>query len=83
MQNPYAVERFIQEHNAHARAVAELQALQRRATAARWRKASGAWWIRVGRLLGRPAARDAATEGSVDASLARGAGDIPFAHARR
>lgn len=35
MQNYYAVERFISEHNQEARAIAELQALRRRAAAER------------------------------------------------
>jgi hypothetical protein len=35
MQNYYAVERFIEEHNHEARAIAELQALRRRAIAER------------------------------------------------
>lgn len=35
MQNYYAVERFIKEHNHEARAIAELQALRRRAVAER------------------------------------------------
>lgn len=55
MQNPYAVERFIQEHNAHARAVAELQALQRQAVAARRRKIWEAWRMRLSQVLARSA----------------------------
>jgi len=82
MQNPYAVERFIQDRNAHARAVAELQALQRRATAARRRQVLGAWRVRLSRLLGHPAGA-VSHERSVDAPIARGAGDRPFAQARR
>jgi len=35
VQNYYAVERFISEHNQEARAIAELQALRRRAAAER------------------------------------------------
>lgn len=35
MQNYYAVERFIKEHNQEARAISELQALRRRAAAER------------------------------------------------
>lgn len=35
MQNYYAVERFIKEHNQEARVIAELQALRRRAAAER------------------------------------------------
>ena len=35
MQNYYAVERFIQERQEEGRAIAELQALRRRAVAAR------------------------------------------------
>lgn len=54
MQNPYAVERFIQEHNVHARAVAELQVLQRKAAAERRRVVWEAWWVRLSRLLRRP-----------------------------
>jgi hypothetical protein len=54
MQNPYAVERFIQEHNAHARAVAELQALQRRAAAERRRGVREAWAVRFTRFFRRP-----------------------------
>jgi hypothetical protein len=55
MQNAYAVERFIQEHNAHARAVAELQALQRQAVAARRRKVWETWRMRLIHVLARPA----------------------------
>jgi hypothetical protein len=61
MQNPYAVERFIQEHSAHARAVAELQTLQRKAIAARRREAWESWleaWesvgVRLRKALRRP-----------------------------
>ncbi len=55
MQNPYAVERFIQEHNAHARAVAELQALQRQAGAERRRAIWAGWRVRLSRIVRRPA----------------------------
>jgi len=53
MQNPYAVERFIQEHNAHARAVAELQALRRQAAAEHRRGIWEAWWSRLSRVSRR------------------------------
>jgi len=53
-QNPYAIERFIQEHNAHARAMAELQALQRKAVAERRRVIWEGRWFGLGRLLRRP-----------------------------
>lgn len=63
MQNPYAVERFIQEHNAHARAVAELQALQRKAVAERRRVIWEAWSGGLSRLLRRPFGTGLARQG--------------------
>jgi len=52
-QNPYAVERFIQEHNAHARAVAELQALRRKVAGERRRAALDGWRVRISKLFVR------------------------------
>ena len=54
MQNPYAIERFVQEHNAHAQAIAELQALQRQAAAVRRREAWESWRVRLLQVLRRP-----------------------------
>jgi hypothetical protein len=53
MQNPYAMERFVREHDSHARAVAELQALRRQAIAARRRETVNGWLGRLGGRLAR------------------------------
>lgn len=63
MQNYYGVERFIQERNQEARAVAELQALRRQAVGARRvaRLAGLRGWLRglfVERDVRREPARD-------------------------
>jgi len=63
MQNPYAVERFIQEHNAHARAVAELQALRRQAAAEHRRGIWEVWVSRLSRVSRRPIDTQFAREG--------------------
>lgn len=47
MQNPYAIERFITDHNADARAIAELQALRRKATAGYSRAPWEGWRARL------------------------------------
>lgn len=44
MQNPYAIERFITDHNADARPIAELQALRRKAIAGYSRRALWEGW---------------------------------------
>lgn len=81
MQNPYVMERFVQEHNAHARAVAELQALRRQAVAARRREALNGWLARLGGLLARPGER--AGRETTPARRAPGPAEIPLAEARR
>jgi hypothetical protein len=79
MQNPYAMERFVQEHNAHARAVAELQALRRQAVAARRREMLSGWLARLERRFARSAGVDS-RRASVSGS---GPTEIPLAQARR
>jgi hypothetical protein len=79
MQNPYAMERFVQEHNAHARAVAELQALRRQALAARRRQMLNGWLTRLEGLFG-----PSRESGSRRESVTRpGPAEIPLAQARR
>ena len=78
MQNPYAMERFVHEHNVHARAVAELQALRRQALAARRQEMLNGWLARLGQLFTR-----SAESGSRPVSISRSGPDIPLAEARR
>lgn len=81
MQNPYAMERFIHEHDAHARAVAELQALRRQAVAARRREKVGGWlgWL-IG-LLARPPQAASGASGAVPRTARPR--EIPLMQARR
>lgn len=81
MQNPYAMERFVYEHDAHARAVAELQALRRQAVAARRRERVGGWLERLGGLLARPVRH--ASGGPGAAAQASPPRELPLAQARR
>lgn len=81
MQNPYAVERFIQEHDAHARAVAELQALRRQAMAAHRREAVKGWLARLGGLFARP--KESAHREPAGAPPGSRPADILLAEARR
>lgn len=77
MQNPYAMERFVHEHNAHARAMSELQALRRQALAARRQEMLNGWLTRLGELFTR-----SAESGSQRGSVSR-SGSVPLAEARR
>ena len=78
MQNPYAMERFVHEHNAHARVMAELQGLRRQALAARRQAMLNGWLARLGELFTR-----SAESGSRRMSISRSGPDIPLAEARR
>lgn len=63
MQNPYAIERFIQEHNSHAWATAELQALRRKAATERRHGLWETWRNRLSRVSWRPVGTRFAREG--------------------